>query len=275
MGTAISLNLRWKVVSVVFMILTIGASTLAYYYYQQTQTKISDASTLNTQIQQLQNWVNGNKTLAADYRAKANDLQTRVDTLGTANASETAQIQTLNAKVTDLQSNVVSLQAQIADWQAKYSTLLAQNATLTIENQALAAENNALVGVVHQLFLQVGNLTLIVNLQVSKVLAHKITLPWSSGDTIPIPEATVAYNYSGYVTISWSSTQSITFKLAYSVAGNSTSITSNSSGKDTFSVPIIASPFFPTPATASFHNDGCSIFGCPSGTVTYTVTYWY
>jgi uncharacterized coiled-coil protein SlyX len=265
----------WKVAAVVFIILTIGASSGAYYYYGQTQIKASEDATLNNQVQQLQTWLNGNTTLAANYRNHVDNLQSKIDTLGTLNASQTEQLKELNTRITDLQTQVSTMQSQIFTLQSEVNNLQMQNSELVIEVNTLTAANSGLLMAVHSLMLEVGNLTLIVNLQVSKVLADGVSFNWSGGDTIQVPEATLSYNYSGYVTISWSSTQKLTFKLAYVTAGNSTSITSNSSSKNDYSVPIIASPLSPTSATASFHNDGCGIFGCPSGSVTYTVTYWY
>jgi hypothetical protein len=275
MSVNASRGLAWKVVAVVFVILTIGTSGAAYYYYQQTQTKISNDFGLNNQIQQLQAWLDGNKTQAADYQAKISKLQSQLEVLGNLNASQTAALDNDKTVIANLQSNNADIQSQLAQLQTKYGNLLTQNMGLTNEVNALTIENIILGNALHAEGLVIGNLTQIVNLQVSKVLANKVTLPWSGGDTIQISEATTSYNFSGYVSISWSSTQSLTFKLAYTVKTNSTSVTSNSSSKDTFSVPVIGSPSSPTPATASFHNDGCSIFGCPSGTVTYTITYWY
>lgn len=270
MGITPARNLVWKVTSVVFIILTIGASTTAFYYYQQTQTKVSDASSLNTQLQNLQTWLNGNKTVAANYHVQLKTLQD-------VNASQSAKILDLNAKIIDLQSKVDSLTSQLAGLQAQYAVVLAQNATLTQENKILTDENYALMVIVHSMVLQIGNLTLIVNLQASRVLADKQPFTWTEGATvISIPEATTNYNYSGYIDIKWSSTDSLTFQLSYTLNTNSTIIQSNNSASNDYNIPIIGSLSSPTSATASFqnHNTDCLFHSC-AGSGFYTITYWY
>src|SRR6266478_6905848 len=109
-------SLGWKATAVLFIILTIGASGFAYYYYGQTQTKISGDASLNSQIQQLQSWLNGNKT-------SIDKLRDQLDTLGKLNATHTVELQELNSQIADLQTKVASIQTQ-------YATLLAQNSSL-------------------------------------------------------------------------------------------------------------------------------------------------
>lgn len=77
-------NLVWKITAVVFVILTIGASTLAYYYYGQNQNKISNAANANNYYSQWQ----------AD--------ETKISSLNQQISSDQSQIQSLNNQISQL-----------------------------------------------------------------------------------------------------------------------------------------------------------------------------
>jgi Skp family chaperone for outer membrane proteins len=265
----------WKVVAVMFIILTIEVSGVAYYYYAQTQTKVSGDASLNAQIQQMQTWLNGNKT-------QIGNLQTQLDTTGKLNAAQTLQLQQANSQIADLQARLASLQAS-------YSTLLSQNGSLT---SVVAGLQSSL----HSLTLQAGNLTMIVNLQDVVVIANSVTINWAScGETgqpscrpstdltsqryIYPPEFTSICSstcYAGYVKGNWTSTEALNLFFMFTINSRTSTTISSSGSTGTTAIPFPGTGTF----VAGFQNDACfydnfNNLHCPGGTLTYSATYVY
>ncbi len=273
-------SLGWKATAVLFIILTIGASGFAYYYYGQTQTKISGDASLNSQIQQLQSWLNGNKT-------SIDKLRGQLDRLGKLNATHTVELQELNSQIADLQTKVASIQTQ-------YATLLAQNSSLTDENNVLTAEVSGLQIALHSLVLEVGNLTQIVFMQVVQVVASSVSLNRAAcGDSgqlscnknpYILPTNFLSFCsptcYAGLLNVTWTSTQplSVSFTFSASNSGVTTSKTESTSSGN-FTIPIPGS-FSTIIVSSGFHIDSCTtdIFSnvhCPQVSMTYSETFVY
>lgn len=88
---------------------------------------------------------------------------------------------------------------------------------------------------------------------------------WSTGqENITIVTGSQA-EYSGYLLVSWSSTVPVSFysKVLDTVAHTPSGTTGS------FKVPVVAGEF--VDRSSWFHNDGCTMTGCPAGSLTYTI----
>jgi cell division protein FtsL len=245
----------------VLVVLLIGASGAAAYYYNQRGVSVDRTADLNTQIANLNAHINSDNDQINTLNQRISQLQQTQQAQCTADfgySSCSAEISSLQSKVSDLQSQKVMLQAQINDL----------NDTL--------------------------------NLKKMQVMAKSVTVNWAScgetGQPSCLPETNTASQryiypsgfssvcsstcYAGYLEINWTSTLSVTaFFIFYTMGGirSSTTISGSTSSGGT-GIPFPGQ--WSGTILGGFQNDACfydnfSNLHCPGGSLTYSETYVY
>jgi len=246
---------------VVLSILFVGASgATAYLYYNPRVVTVDHTADLNGQIANL------NSQISSD--------RTTIDGLNT-------QISSLNQKVSQLSLTQCTPDPGYASCSSEISQLQSEKATLQSKVDNLTA--------------QVNSLTDILNMKEKTVVADSKTTNWSACGDASEPSCTIqspyifpstffsfctSTCYSGYLNLTWTSTQHLTVTFTFSM-GLSTGTTTTSTGSassGTFLIPIAVGGI--AISSGGFHIDGCStdVFNnihCPGGTMTYSETYIY
>ena len=130
----------------------------------------------------------------------------------------------------------------------------------------LQLRNGQLTSYSSNLRQSLSDLTKIISLQKSQVLADNQTIHWAAGMTsMPLNWTCQCFQYSGYVHVKWSSTENLSLQIVQFGLNFTTS--SNSAGD--YRVPISSQETF----AASFIMASCSIAGGCTGT--YSAIYHY
>ena len=299
-------TLGWKIAGVVFILLTVGASALAYYYYGQNQNNINK-SILNAADRDRYNaqWQSDESTIATmNLQISSDNSQIAADkTTISADLSQITQLQSQMynpACQPNCDSVVAQLNAQIVSLKAQVDSL---NAQITIDNNQIAADSI----LIQSLNSQILNLQAILGIKKSQVIASGVTknepqcgeinqpsCQGSSACTNPanctpqyiLPSDFLSFCslscYQGVLVVSWSSTVSMTisFTSAYH-SSTAISLSSSSTSSGDFAFPIIAN-FSSTGglSTNGFHNDSCSKdsngnYHCAAVSLTYSETFDY
>ncbi len=268
---------RYVAAVVVLSILLIGASGASVYYYDQRGLSVNHAADLDTQIASLNSQISSDKASIDGMNAKITNLNVQI-------GSDKTSIDGLNTQITSLNQRISQLELTSCTPDSGFTGCSGEIANLQSKINQLQSDKVALQGQVSQLQATVDNLTTqvavladIIDLKASKVVANQVTLPWAENThSIPIPEAILTYNYSGFFIVKWQSTDPLTFSLTYTLQNKVFTVMSATSSSSNSTIPIVVSPLAPTKATASFENNNTDCFFHPcSGTVTYTITYWY
>lgn len=234
--------LAYKGIIAILLVGVVGAAGLASYYYQQSNVKVSQAADLSDQANQLQ-----------------------------------GQISALNSQITSLNKQIDSLNSQIAQLQTENSQLGSNNSQLVSQMQQLQSQVSQLQTQVSQLQIQVSqlqaqvaDLTSILKLQSSKVIASEVTI-WGSGSPLESTQAFInlgPINYSGYLRVSWSGAHASFTTQVFDV-----NITTPTTTSGVFSLPVSAN----ATGNSWFTNYDCSSIpaGILCSSLTYSMTYWY
>lgn len=213
--------------------------------------------------------VNGNGL--ASYNAPS--LQGQVATLSLQLAGNTSKVKSLNSQIETLQSQVSADNAQISQLQSSSSSSSSEVATLQAEVSADSAQIQSLQSQassdqtqIANLQTEISTLNAIVNLQNSQSLESNYVVQLSS----QYSALTWSYlePYSGYIVISYSSTQNVHYEFE---AGNVVMTSPSASFGNSIVFPIVGG----TSYTVILHNDSCGPFGCSAVSVTETITYIY
>jgi cell division protein FtsB len=257
---------------VVLSILLIGASGTAAYYYNH-QGKPPDYSGYLDQIKGL--------------NSQIDSLNAQIASLNAQIALDKSSIDSLNVRISQL------LQAQCVP-DSGYSSCSVEIANLQSQVSQLQSDKATLQAKVDNLTAQVNNLTDIVNMKKKTIVADSKTINWSACGETGQPSCTnqspylfpstflsfcPSTCYSGYLNLTWTSTQHLTVTFTFSLPGSAmTSTTSTGSASSgAFIIPYAVGL---QGGSAGFHNDSCftDAFGnihCPSGTMTYSESYVY
>lgn len=296
-------SIAWKIVGVTFIILTIGASGLAYYYYGQTQTNISNTADANSkassyyaQWQSDENKISYLNHQISSNQSQIQTLNAQISTDNAQIASDKTQIQTLSAQGTVDSTTIQSLTAQITT----LSATIATDEILIANDNAMIASDDATINL---LSAQIANLQSILGLKNDQVIATaaphneqqcgETSQPACQGSSactnpsICTPQYFLPSNllsfcspscYSGVLVINWTSTVAMTLKFSSSYHGStSISMSSGSTNNGWFAFPTFAN-FTATGNSFSslgFHNDSCTKdasgnYHCSA----YSLQYW-
>ncbi|HYA55902.1 MAG TPA: hypothetical protein VED22_03795 [Nitrososphaerales archaeon] len=179
-------------------------------------------------------------------------LQSKVSTDGKWLNGNSSLINSLESTIATDTSQIQSLQSQVSSDQTQFSN---DQSTITADQAKITSLTD-----------QVNTLTAIINLQNSQTLESNYVVQMSSST----PSLAWAYQvmYSGYIIISYSSTQNVHYQFdANGVTMTSASASSNSN----VIFPIASGHSY----TVILHNDSCDLLGCSAAIVTETITYVY
>jgi uncharacterized protein YlxW (UPF0749 family) len=236
-------SLFYKGALIVLLATTLTAGTIATYYYQQQNLKVSQAADLNTQANQLQSQITALNNQISSLNSQINSLNSQISQLqasntqlGDNNAQLVTQTQQLQSQVSQLQSQVSQLQSQLA-----------------------------------QLQTQLADLTAIIKLQNSVTIASQVSI-WGSGSLLTSSQAFInlgSIAYSGYIRVSWTGAHA-----SFTAQVLDVNITTPTTTSGIYSIPVSAN----ATSNSWFTNYDCST--TPGGnifcaTLTYSITYWY
>jgi hypothetical protein len=264
-------SVGWKVAAAVFLVLTVGASGIAYYYYGQNQENIKRAS-------------------GQDYYS---------------------QWQADETKISDLKTQIATDQQTIQYWKNQagngYNPSCAPNCDTIIANlNVQIASDNSQIASLNQ---QIANYQEILGLTKSFVITSSTTInePACGGTGNPVcqgssactnnanctPQYVIPSNFissfctanapatcqgvhQGVLVLTWTSTVAMTVSFLSSFEGSTgVSSTSSSTASGDFAFPIYGTFY-----TTGFHNDSCSKdlagnYHCDAVSLTYSETFDY
>lgn len=192
-------------------------------------------------------------------------------------ASQTSRASSLDDQVVSLNDQIASLNNQIDTLNSQITQLTSLNSQLGGNNSQLIVQIQQLQSEVSELQSQVDSLTQILNEQASRVIANQVTLyrgDFSNGYPLVSFVGLGSISYSGYLRVSWVSTNMISF----SVQVYDANVTTPAASTGVYNVPVSG---FNATANAWFR---CFIYytvsvnvcsGPDSGVMTYSLTYWY
>src|SRR5436309_7438060 len=220
-----------------------GAAGVTTYFYQQQSVKISQNSDLNNQVNQLEGQITALNTQITALNKQADSLNSQI-----------SQLQTLN---TQLGGNNAQLISQIQLLQSDKTQLNSQIDQLQTE--------------ISQLQVNVADLTSILKLQTSRIVASQVSI-WGSGSPLTTSQAFInlgSITYSGYIRVSWTGAHASFTAQVFDV-----NITTPITTSGIFSIPVSAN----ATGNSWFANYDCGITpggNILCGTITYSITYWY
>jgi prefoldin subunit 5 len=227
--------LAYKGIIAILLIGVVGASSVASYYYQQSNVKVNQSADLNNQANQLQ-----------------------------------GQIAALNSQITSLDKQIDSLNSQISQLETLNAQLGNNNSQLISQVNQLNSQVSQLQSQVYQLQTQVASLTSMLKLQTSKVIASEVTI-WGSGSPLESTQALInlgPINYSGYLRVSWTGAHASFTAQVFDV-----NITTPTATSGIFSIPVSANAtgnsWFTNYDCVSIPA------GILCSSLTYSITYWY
>jgi cell division protein FtsL len=249
---------------IVLSVLFVGASGATAYYYFNPRTV----------------------TVTVDHTA---DLNSQITNLNSQISSDRATIDGLNSQITSLNQRI----SQLSSGQCTPDT---GYVSCSVEITSLQSQVNRLQSDKVALQAQVNDLTDIVNMKKKTVVADSKTLNWSACGDPSQPSCTIqspyifpstflsfctSTCYSGYLNLTWTSTQhlTVTFTFSIGVSTGTTTTSTSSASSGTFLIPVAVGGGIGI-SSGGFHIDGCSIdvfnnIHCPGGTMTYSETYVY
>ncbi len=289
----------WRITSIVFIILTVGASAAAYYYYGQNQNNISNTIS---------------KTADRNYyysqwqadESKISSLNQQITTDQTQITADESQISSDKTQISQLQSQLYNPACK-PNCDSLINQLNTQISSLNSEIANDTAQIAADASLVQSLQNEIAGLRDILGIRKSQVIASGVTLnepqcgetnqpicQGSSACTNPtncIPQYILPTNflsfcsqscYEGVLVTTWSSTVLMSLSFTSSFHG-STSITmsSSSTSSGNFAFPLIGN-FTSSGSllTNGFHNDSCTKdisgnYHCAAVSLTYSETFDY
>ena len=276
--------LVYKGIVAILLVGVVGASGIATYFYQQQNTKISQASDLNNQVGQLQGQTSTLNNEIASLNKQIDSLNSQLSQqqavnsqLSGSNSQYQGQISTLDNEVASLDKQIDSLNSQISQLQTLNNQLGGSNSELVSQVQTLQSQLSQLQSQVNQLGSQLSNLNRTINLQNSRVIASQVCIysdcPGGNGGNPIGGQLFVSLgsiSYSGYIRVSWTSGG---VHASFSMQVFDVNITTPIATSGIFSLPVGAN----ATGNAWFTNYDC--VPIPAGTycppMTYSATYWY
>lgn len=261
-----------------------NGTAIANYNVPSLQTQISSSlaqiSALNNQMTSNRARISSLSTqVASDNSAISLDtstignLQAKIGRMGSelsGNISEVSTLQTqassYESSINSLTSQVQGLQSQVASDQSTINTLQTQAASDQSTIGSLQNEVTSDESQIQSLNNEVSTQSSIINLQNTEALETNYDQQMSL-NTIAV-SWTYQFQYTGYVTISYSSTQNVNYEFD---GGNIAMTSYNSTSASGVIFPVVAGQSY----KVILHNDSCGAFGCSAVDVIETITFVY
>jgi len=224
------------------VVLALAVVTLGVYYYNSNKNVATQASTivsLNAKINATELENIGLQSQVTNLVTEKNTLQTQVSTLTNETASLRSSVTKLSANVTNLTAKVTGLNTQLTEKNIQLGNLTTSNTNLKSQITSLNAQTSSLNTTVSSLQSQLSNQTTIVNMGRTVALENdkQILLPKNTTTIL-----TYKTDFAGYIIVTLTSTNGVSFGMGNSQATNTWYGTYPSTGTvvtSSFKIPVI------------------------------------